>query len=140
MDAAELAEARGHIQKAREKAATARLLYDASRFDDCVSRAYYAMFHAGRAVLFVLGYKAKTHSGLIHLFKLHVTDAGLLPGDFARWLNFDKDLRENGDYETAVRLSREQAEEVLRHAQAFLAGVERYLTSAHHLDLPPAAE
>jgi uncharacterized protein (UPF0332 family) len=40
------------FEKSKSKLATARILYDAGQYDDSVSRAYYAVFHALSAILY----------------------------------------------------------------------------------------
>jgi len=54
------------VAKARLKAA--KLLFEKGMVEDAVNRAYYAFFHAAKAMLNTLGFDAKTHSGLISEF------------------------------------------------------------------------
>jgi uncharacterized protein (UPF0332 family) len=48
------------LTKAGQKLEAARADLDARRFDDAASRAYYAMFHAARALLASRSLSAKT--------------------------------------------------------------------------------
>ena len=45
---------------------------------DAMSRAYYAVFHAARALVLLEGHEAKTHAGLLRLLNEHVIRAGKL--------------------------------------------------------------
>ena len=61
---------RAHLEKAQQKLATARKLLDLSDFDDSVSRAYYAAFHAVPALLTAAGQSPTTHRCAVTLFNL----------------------------------------------------------------------
>ena len=69
--------AREMIRKARDKLESAWILFQNSKFEDAVSRAYYAVFFAASAVLYMLGDLPRSHDGLIHLFGLKVIKEGL---------------------------------------------------------------
>ena len=80
------------MSKAERAAASAKLLLDAGDVDGACSRADYAMFDAARAALLVAGAPveaevARTHSGLISAFSLHLVKSGrvraALPGALA---------------------------------------------------------
>ena len=58
--------------------AAAHDLVTCRRYEDAVSRAYYAAFHAATATLLSLGIESKTHGGLRALFALHVVRPGLV--------------------------------------------------------------
>ena len=53
------------IDAARERLDAAKLLFEDGKLVDAVNRAYYSVFHAGKALLHSIGRDAKTHSGLI---------------------------------------------------------------------------
>ncbi len=67
---------RGYLSKARVKARVARDLLARGEWDDAVSRAYYAAFHAAQAVLPTEGQRGETHRGLITLFGLLLVKTG----------------------------------------------------------------
>jgi uncharacterized protein (UPF0332 family) len=76
--------ARELLAKAIQASASAQLLLNAGDFDGACNRAYYAMFDAARAALLASGAKvepgiAKTHSGLISAFSLHLVKTGRVP-------------------------------------------------------------
>lgn len=68
--------------KAKRALASAKLLLDSGDMDGACNRAYYAMFDAASAALLsidapVPAEVARTHSGLIAAFSLHVVKPGL---------------------------------------------------------------
>jgi len=90
---------KAQISKSEEKLRAARLLLKDEFFDDAISRAYYAVFHAANAVLLTEGMNAESHSGLKTLFGLRFIKTGKIDRKYGRILNKLKDERENGDYD-----------------------------------------
>jgi uncharacterized protein (UPF0332 family) len=97
-----------------------RLAHDSFSRDDykwATVQAYYAMFHAARAVLLDAGYREKSHQCVgIFLGKL-VNDARL-DSRYANYFSVIKEMREKANYELSY--SRENAEKALKFADAFL--------------------
>lgn len=86
------------MAKAERACESARLLPDDGDLAGACNRAYYGMFDAARAVLLRIEAPvppeiAKTHSGLIAAFGLHVVKPGLAPLELGRTLNWAEDLR-----------------------------------------------
>ena len=76
------------------------MLLDAGDADGACNRAYYAMFDAARAALLVSGVmeSARTHSGLISVFSLHLVKTGRVPVELGKSLNKAEELRLMADY------------------------------------------
>lgn len=116
------------IAKANRALASAKLLLDSGDVDGACNRAYYAMFDAARAALLwvnapVPAEVARTHSGLITAFSLHVVKRGLVAIDHGRALNKVEDLRLIADYR-GDPVTLENAAWALEQAQAFLAAIQ----------------
>jgi len=58
------------MEKAHEKLKAAKVLFERKFYSDAVSRAYYAMFYAARALLSEKNIYPKTHRGVISQFGL----------------------------------------------------------------------
>lgn len=91
------------LAKAVQAAKSAKLLLDAGDADGACNRAYYAMFDAARAALLASGASvpaemAKTHSGLISAFSLHLVKTGRVPIEHGKALNKAEELRLIADY------------------------------------------
>lgn len=124
MERADVEEIQAHLRKARRKLSAARRLQADGEHDDCVSRAYYAMYHAARALLLLEGIRPKTHEGLVGLIGEHFVRTGELPRDLGRALRRDRDERENGDYDAFVEFDSQESAGVLRDAEEFVAAAE----------------
>ncbi len=57
-----------YLEEADEKLDSAKLLLENGYFKDAVSRAYYCMYNAARALLLTKDISPKTHKGLIAKF------------------------------------------------------------------------
>jgi uncharacterized protein (UPF0332 family) len=114
------------LQLAQDELETAQLLLDNDRHRACISRAYYAMYHASQALLNVKSITSKTHKGTIQQFGLHFIKTGELPIEMARALTDGYDLRQLSDYEETIFLTRQQAEIIVSSAQEFVSQAQQY--------------
>lgn len=115
------------MTKASRKLEAAQVLYEDGIYDDAISRAYYAMFHAATALLLKKGVTAKTHSGLLTMFSLHYVKSGEIAKEYFDILSESKELRENGDYEPYFEGHDEEARLALANAKKFLKKAEEIL-------------
>ncbi|MCX5994228.1 MAG: HEPN domain-containing protein [Chloroflexi bacterium] len=102
-------------------------------YEDAVSRAYYAMFHAARAVLYTRGITTKTHSGLITSFGIEIAEKGIVDREYGRMLNRAFNLRQKSDYETGSRFKREDVAEMLENAEKFVQIVKAVIDKGNKL-------
>lgn len=114
--------------KAQRALTSAQLLLDSGDADGACNRAYYAMFDAARAALLsiqapVPGDVARTHSGLITAFSMHLVKPGLVAVEHGRALNKVEDLRLIADYR-GDPLTVENAGWALEQARGFLLAVK----------------
>lgn len=99
----------------------ARLLLDAGgSLRSVISRIYYALFHASRALLVQLGLNPKTHKGTINLFLKEVVNKNLCSIDSAKLLSKMYKMREDADYDVALLIDKEQVKEMLDNAYPFV--------------------
>ena len=92
------------------------------------------MFDAARAALIaskapVPPEIAKTHSGLITAFSLHLVKPNLFPIELGRSLNKAEDLRLVADYK-GDSISAEEAQWAVQQAQSFVDEVEKRFMAA----------
>jgi uncharacterized protein (UPF0332 family) len=106
----------------------ARDLYAKGEWDDAISRAYYAAYHAAQAALLTEGQRADTHKDVVTLFGLLLVKTGKLDKRWGKLLSKLKDDRETGDYDALSYLDEETARRAVREADEFVAAVDRYIT------------
>jgi uncharacterized protein (UPF0332 family) len=125
---------KGYLEKAERKLEVAGKLFASGNFEDDVSRAYYAVFHATQGLLLTEGQKADTHKGVVTLFSLLFVKTGKFKKDFLKYLTNLKDEREAGDYEILLYTDRETAETAIAEARKFLAESKSYLKKMNLLE------
>jgi hypothetical protein len=114
-----LAEYRMSIANQRLKAAG--VLFREGLFNDAISKAYFAIHAASRAVLILYDIRASTHEGVkTMLSKQLIRDAKVLPENFAKKYSILKALREDADYEDYIKYTGEDAEGAIDSAKEFV--------------------
>jgi len=126
---AERAIIQSYLAKARDKAHVARELFAKGHWDDAVSRAYYAAFHAAQAALLTEGQRGESHKGVVMLFGLLLVKTGKFDKKWGKFLANLKDDRETGDYEALSYLDEDTASRSVQEAEEFVGAVERYVGS-----------
>ncbi len=115
---------RYRIENSKEKLGSAKILLENSRFKDSISRSYYAMFTAARALLATKHLDSSKHTGVVSLFNRHFVKTGIVTKDLGRMLMKGRDLRQNGDYKDFVETSLEEAQEQYNNAKKFIEQIQ----------------
>ncbi|GAB4422372.1 MAG: HEPN domain-containing protein [Thermodesulfovibrionales bacterium] len=118
---------KGYIEKAEKKLNVAEKLLKTEDYEDAVSRAYYAVYHATQALLLSEGERAETHKGVVTLFGLLFVKTGKFKKNLGKYLANLKDDRESGDYEIFSYIDKETAETAVTEAREFLRESREYL-------------
>lgn len=118
------------LEKAKNCTSQAQVLFDNNFYDGAISRAYYAIFHYAKALLFSAGFEPKTHAGLVHLFNLHFIKNGRFDKRFSTILSHAQKAREESDYFPEIPFTKEEAEERLREVETFGQQILTSLTQA----------
>jgi hypothetical protein len=112
--------AKASLERAEKALKSAKLLQENGEHEDAASRAYYAMFHAARAILFNKGISAKTHRGTISIFGEKIVKQRILSEEYADMLRKAFDLRQKSDYELYTELNAETVKEAIKNAEKFI--------------------
>ena len=115
------------LDQAAETLDAARELSTAGHYRDAVNRAYYAMFYCALALLASKGLGASKHSGVLSLFNRHFVKTGEFLLEDGRHLQEAFELRQGSDYREFVQIPREQVQEIIAKAEAFLQRTRRAL-------------
>lgn len=90
------------LERATESLRAADHLLSGQFRNDAVSRLYYFVFHAIRALLFSKGLEPRSHEGMLRLFGSEFVKPGIfLPGDshlIAQLMKFREEADYNADY------------------------------------------
>ena len=115
------------LARARKALLAAKTLLEKGLFEDCVSRAYYAVLHAAKASLSLVGVESATHNGVRRMFGLHLVKTGKMEKEFAEILTAEQEYREIGDYEVGIEIEEERARQRVDEAEKFVQRIEQYL-------------
>lgn len=120
-------EVQRHLELADEKLEAARLLLADGHFRDAVGRAYFAMFHAGMALVRTKGPPPRTHRGLALVLGREFVSPGLLSEEEIEYFRAEQHIREAGDYDLWFTLDEAEASEAIEKAESFVRRVEALL-------------
>jgi uncharacterized protein (UPF0332 family) len=118
---------KGYLEKSKAKLRVAKDLLGGTEWDDAVSRAYYAAFHAAQAVLLTEGQRGDTHKGVVTLFGLLLVKTGKFEKKYGKLLSNLKDDREACDYDALSYIDEDTARRAVREAEEFVEAVASYL-------------
>lgn len=110
---------------AAETLNAAEYLLKGGYYNDAVSRAYYAMFYAARALLAGRNLHPKGHKGLILQFGLEFVKRGFVEETYGRALSHAKERRETVDYNIEAAMTPEEAGTIVSDARDFLERIDR---------------
>ena len=93
-----------------------------------INRAYYACFHAARAVLWSESHAPKTHKGAKKQFHQSVVNAGLVDKRFGEILERTASERNLADYHAmSDSFDRDEVAELVAQARAFVERMQQLL-------------
>jgi len=116
-----------HLKLAEEELSSAFLLLENNKLRDAISRAYYSMFHAAKALLLTNDISPRKHSGVVKMFGLHFVTEGFVEEAYAKALNRAFVLRSKADYDVYYQPTKEEARETVESAEVFLERIKKAL-------------
>jgi uncharacterized protein (UPF0332 family) len=121
------------LEKADRALASAEVLLREGDAEGACNRSYYAMFHAARAALILVGApsevtEGKSHSGLHSAFNQYLVKSGHISQTLGAEFRRAERLRQISDY-LGDPIEDEKAELVLKHACEFIQKVKNELVS-----------
>ena len=111
---------------ARSRLSVAQQLNAMGHYEDAVSRAYYAAFHAATLLFYCAGRTFSSHAQLIGAFNKEFVFPGLLPQELARSLRDLYELRQGADYDVHNSLEPSESGSALGRAEEFVDTVLEY--------------
>lgn len=122
--------ARKELARSNRSLLAAKALLENHLYEDCVSRAYYAVLHAAKSALAAEDIYPQSHSGVRRLFGLRLVKTGKIEKEFAKILIAEQEDREIGDYDIHTEIEPDRAAKRVEDAERFVQRIENYLKSA----------
>ena len=118
-------EIKKYLKNSEERIESAEILMNAGKYNDAISRVYYAFFDAATAALLSKNLTTKTHQGLIIIFTENFIKSGKITSNAGKWLSRAKEAREEADYEIYKKFNRETIEKGIKAAREFVEEVKK---------------
>ncbi len=106
--------------KAQTNLEAAKYLFKGSYLEGAISRAYYAVFHAARAILLLLGERPRSHEGTLQLFGLRVVKSGLVDSKSERIFRILYQNQQTADYAIMAIIEESETNDMINKAEEFL--------------------
>jgi len=113
------------LRIAKEDLRDAKDILGLKKIKQATASAYYAIFHASRALLYKKKYREKSHTQLAFAIKAFYVDEGLLPQKYYDNFMQAMDLREMADYKS--KFSKQGAERNIQVAEEAIRLAENIL-------------
>lgn len=120
--------AKYRLERAKEDLRDSELLYKNNRLLTANNRAYYAIFHAIRAILALERTDFKKHKDVLAYFNQHYIKTEIFPKMMGRRINQAKDIREDSDYDDDYIPTNEETKVQMETARELIKLVEEYLS------------
>ena len=119
--------AKYRLERSKDDLFAAHLLYDNGNYRVANNRAYYAIFHAIRAVLVFDNYDSGKHSGIIAEFRRRYIKEGVFPAEISKMIGSAFTIRNSSDYDDMFVASKIETEEQLKNADYIYELVSNYI-------------
>lgn len=115
------------LTRAKETLETAKRDLTELDYLSANNRAYYAIFHAMRAILALDGEDYKKHSAVIARFVQLYLKTSIFPRELSKIISNASLIRNRSDYEDFYICSKQDTEKLVRDAEIFVKTIGEYL-------------
>jgi uncharacterized protein (UPF0332 family) len=117
------------INKAESWLKEAEKSFQGEAYDSSVLSSYLAMFHSARAILFIDGYREKSHACVARYLEEQYVNKKKLEKKWVELLDHHREIRHNDQYDLSFYSSDEEAKEALESAGQFLQRMRHLIDS-----------
>lgn len=105
----------------------AKIMYKAGRYKNALNRAYYSIFYGIRAINALDGFDSSKHSGVIAHFNQAYVKTEIFSKEMSKIIKLASEKREKADYLDFYVASKDETEEQIKRAEAFVKQIEIFL-------------
>ncbi len=117
------------LDRSKTTLLAAQRLVDERLLADAISRIYYAMFYATRALFIRDGFTVKKHASILSLFGREYVQTKIIAPEFHQMLIRAFESRQKSDYDIYWEMTFDEVQAQLVAAKQFVAEIERILNS-----------
>ncbi len=115
------------LEQAKENLEEAEVLFQINKFKGASNRAYYAIFHAIKAILALEQIDFKKHSSVIAYFNKEYINTNVFPKEIGKRVSEARFFREKSDYVDFYIVTKEECERQIETARLLIEKVEIYI-------------
>ena len=123
------AKAFSSIKKAEKWLEDARKSLSSEAFDSSVLASYMGFFHSARAILFIDGYREKSHACVARYLEEKYVKTNKLEKKWVDLLDHQREIRHTGQYDLSYSSTGEDAKSAIQSAAKFLERMKELLRS-----------
>lgn len=112
------------LKKAREWLKEAKNSLKGDAFNSSILASYMVMFHAARTILFLDGFREKSHACVARYLEEKYVKTGKLDKKWVELLDHSREIRHNDQYDLSFFSTKEETERALESAREFLSSME----------------
>ncbi|MBI5750060.1 MAG: HEPN domain-containing protein [Nitrospinae bacterium] len=120
-------EIKKEISRGQKSLKSAKKLFEEGLLEDAISRSYYAVLHAAKAVLLSENVTVSSHEAVKRLFGMHLIKIGKIELKYSKILSEEQDERYLADYDVAFSPEPDRVEERIKAAEDFCDAMIGYL-------------
>ena len=129
MDELQRSYAKYRIERAKEDLDVAHQLFENGNYRIANNRAYYAIFHALRAVLAFDNFDSSKHSGVIAEFRRKYVKENIFPAEMSKMIGSAFMIRNASDYDDMFIASKAETKEQLQYADFIYGTINEYVSN-----------
>ena len=115
------------LSRAKQDVSDAELCYQNNRYLVANNRAYYAIFHAIRAVFALERVDFKRHKDVIAHFNQYYIKSNVFPRIIGKKISQASSIREDSDYDDEFIAKEDKTKEQIETAKELIELVEKYI-------------
>ena len=124
--------ARYRLAQSKENLEEAEALFQINKFKGSDNRAYYAIFHAIKAILALDQTDFKKHSSVIAYFNKEYISKNIFPRELGKRVSEARFFREKSDYVDFYIVTKEEAQMQIETAKLMIETAEKYINKYIH--------
>lgn len=124
--------ARYRLAQSKENLEEAEALFQINKFKGSNNRAYYAIFHAIKAILALDQTDFKKHSSVIAYFNKEYISKNIFPRELGKRVSEARFFREKSDYVDFYIVTKEEAQMQIETAKLMIETAEKYINKYIH--------
>lgn len=115
------------LEQSKENLEEAEVLFNINKFKGANNRAYYAIFHAIKAILAIEQVDFKKHSSVIAYFNKAYISTNIFSRELGKRISEARFYREKSDYIDFYIVTKEESQEQIETAKMMIEMAEKYI-------------